>query len=75
MLKILVVDDEEAVLKIISKVLKTVGHSVEEAVNGAEAIRKFNECEIFKEHYLSSCGIVIKAFIIVHSTVFQIHIL
>jgi CheY-like chemotaxis protein len=43
MLKILVVDDEDAVLKIISKVLKTAGHNVEEAVNGAEGIRKFNE--------------------------------
>jgi CheY-like chemotaxis protein len=43
MLKILVVDDEEAVLKIISKVLKTAGHNVEEARDGADGIRKFNE--------------------------------
>jgi len=45
MLKILVVDDEEAVLKIISQVLKTAGHNVEEARDGADGIKKFNECD------------------------------
>jgi CheY-like chemotaxis protein len=43
MLKILVVDDEEAVLKTISMILKADGHDVKEARDGADGIKKFNE--------------------------------
>jgi two-component system, OmpR family, response regulator VicR len=43
MLKILVIDDEEQVLDIISLVLKTLGYNVVKARDGQEGIRKFDE--------------------------------
>jgi CheY-like chemotaxis protein len=43
MLKILVIDDEEQVLYMISLTLKTVGYHIVKAKDGREGIRKFDE--------------------------------
>jgi DNA-binding response OmpR family regulator len=43
MLKILVIDDEEEVLDMVSLVLKTTGYYVVKARNGEEGIKKFDE--------------------------------
>jgi len=43
MLKILVIDDEEEVLDMVSLVLKTMGYHVVKAKDGEEGIKKFDE--------------------------------
>ena len=42
MLNILIIDDDEDMLKIINLVLKASGYNVETATNGKEGIRKFD---------------------------------
>jgi DNA-binding response OmpR family regulator len=43
MLKILLIDDEEEVLDVVSLVLKTMGYYVVKARDGKEGIRRFDE--------------------------------
>jgi CheY-like chemotaxis protein len=42
--QILVVDDEEAILKLLTKVLIRNGYRIDTADNGEEAIKKIKEC-------------------------------
>ncbi len=42
--QILVVDDEEAILKLLTKVLTRNGYRIDTAGNGEEAIEKIKEC-------------------------------
>ncbi len=42
--RILVVDDEEAILKLLTKVLSRNGYRIDTAGNGEEAIEKIKEC-------------------------------
>ena len=46
-MRILVVDDEEAIVEIIASMLTTDGHFVETATNGNDAFRVY--CEYFSE--------------------------
>ncbi|MFH1103166.1 MAG: response regulator [Pseudomonadota bacterium] len=40
---ILMIDDEEVILKMLKMALEAYGHQVETAANGREGVRKFNE--------------------------------
>jgi len=43
---ILIVDDESSVLKIMSRIVNSMGHDFKEASDGLEALKIFNECKI-----------------------------
>ncbi len=46
-MKILLVDDEEPILEIITSMLAHSGHEVKSALNGTEALRLYRQCGPF----------------------------